>query len=82
MGDLGIFVPPKIIETRAKTLQPPERNDYHSKNFLSPPHANDDDDDDEFIEMQEMQEKQEMQSRRHHKRKEKGLFVCVIVFMN
>lgn len=60
-SDLGVYQPPAIIESRAQTLQPPERsNHYEQTNFLTPPI------DDEFFEMQPI-------GRKHHKRKEKGL---------
>lgn len=62
-SDLGVYAPPKIVETRAQTLHPPDRNDYHHKNYLSPPI------DDEYLEMQTPSRKHH-----HHKRKEKGLF--------
>lgn len=61
-SDLGVYAPPKIIVPRTQTLHPPDRNDYHQKNFLSPPI------DDEYLEMQTVGRKQH-----HHRRKEKGV---------
>lgn len=63
-SDLGVYEPPTIIEPRAQTLQPIDRNHYEPRQFLSPPPI-----DDQYFEMQPL-------SRKHHKRKEKGVCLC------
>lgn len=67
-SDLGVYAPPTIIEPRAQTLHPPDR-DYHQKNYLSPPI------DDEYLEMQTPNRKHH-----HHKRKEKGVCTSCVYF--